>query len=310
VVAAVSRFPGRALIAAASSLVALAWRPLLPQRSALTEMHMIDVGQGDAIALRTARGRWVLFDAGRDWEGGDEGQRDVVPYLAARGGGGGGGTGLLVAFVLSHPHADHVGGAASTLRALTPTWYFDPGYAGGTTAYRTSLLEARSVGTVWRRVHPGDSLVVDEATITFLAPDSAWAESQHDPNLASSVARIRVGSVAMLLTGDAEAPEEQWLLQHYPGLLRADVLKVAHHGSRTSSSDTFLEAVQPRLALVSVGAGNMYRHPSPEVMQSLAAHGAIAMRTDLNGSVIVRTDGRSISVETRGESWELRDRPP
>jgi len=308
VVAAVSRFPGRALIAAGSSLVALAWRPLLPQHSALTELHMIDVGQGDAIALRTARGQWVLFDAGRDWEGGDEGQRDVVPYLAARAGAGG--SGVLVAFVLSHPHADHVGGAASTLRALRPTWYFDPGYAGGTTPYRTSLLEARAVGTVWRRVHPGDSLVVDEATITFLAPDSAWAESQHDPNLASSVARIRVGSVAMLLTGDAEAPEEQWLLLHYPGLLRADVLKVAHHGSRTSSSDAFLDAVQPRLALVSVGAGNMYRHPSPEVMQSLAAHGAIAMRTDLNGSVIVRTDGRIISVETRGESWELRDRQP
>jgi competence protein ComEC len=299
VVAAVSRFPGRALLTGVACLAAAVWRPLLPQRTSRTELHMLDVGQGDAIALHTARGRWVLFDAGRDWRGGDEGQRDVIPYLAARGG-------PLVAFVLSHPHSDHVGGAASTLRAFTPTWYFDPGYVGGTTPYRASLLEARHTHATWRRVHPGDSLVVDEAVITFLAPDSAWAESQHDPNLASSIVRIRIGDVAMLLTGDAEAPEERWLLAHQSPLLRADVLKVAHHGSSTSSTPEFLDAVRPRLALVSVGAGNMYHHPSPAVLQSLAAHGAITLRTDLHGTVVVRTDGREIEVEARGERWPLR----
>ena len=301
VVAAVSRFPGRALLAGFASITVLAWRPLVHGRAELTELHVLDVGQGDAIALRTTRGRWVLVDAGRDWLGGDEGQRNVIPYLAARGG-------PLVAFILSHPHADHVGGAASTLRALRPLWYFDPGYAGGTTPYRSSLTEVRSAGITWRRVHPGDSLVVDEATITFLAPDSAWAESQRDPNLASSVARIRVGDVSMLLTGDAEAPEEQWLVANQRALLRADVLKVAHHGSRTSSTSAFLEAVQPRIAVVSVGAGNMYHHPSAEVMQSLAAHGAITMRTDLSGTIVVRTDGRRIEVEAGGETWPLR--PP
>ena len=298
VVAAVSRFPARALLAGGACLASLAWRPFIPQRSPLTELHMIDVGQGDALALRTMRGHWVLFDAGRDWPGGDEGQRDVIPYIASRGG-------TLVAFVLSHPHSDHVGGAASALRALTPAWYFDPGYVGGTTPYRASLLEAQRRHTSWRRVHPGDSLVVDEATITFLAPDSAWAESQHDPNLASAVARVRVGDVTMLLTGDAEAPEERWLLAHESQWLRADVLKVAHHGSSTSSTAEFLETVQPRLALVSVGAGNMYHHPSPAIMESLAAHGALTLRTDRNGTVIVRTDGREIEIEANGERWTL-----
>jgi len=299
VVAAVSRFPGHALLAGAACLACLAWRPFLPQRTALTELHMIDVGQGDAVALRTMGGHWVLFDAGRDWPGGDEGQRDVIPYITARGG-------SLVAFVLSHPHSDHVGGAASALRALRPAWYFDPGYAGGTTPYRASLLEAQRMHTTWRRVHPGDSLVVDEATITFLAPDSAWAESQRDPNLASAVARVRVGDVAMLLTGDAEAPEERWILAHEMQFLRADVLKVAHHGSSTSSTAEFLEAVRPRLALVSVGAGNMYHHPSPSVMESLAAHGALTLRTDRVGTVVVRTDGHAIEVEAGGERWPLR----
>ena len=81
---------------------------------------------------------------------------------------------------------------------------------------------------------------------------------------------------------------------------------MAHHGSSTSSTDAFLDAVQPRLALVSVGAGNMYGHPSPAVLRSLATHGAITMRTDVNGTVIVRTDGRAIDIEAAGEHWQLK----
>lgn len=297
-IAAVSRFPGRALVACAACVAALGWRPLLPYGRGMTELHMIDVGQGDAIALRTARGRWVLFDAGGEWRGGDQGRRNVVPYIARRGG-------PLVAFVLSHPHADHVGGATSTLRALRPSTYFDPGYAGGTTPYRASLAEAQRLRTQWRRVHPRDSIVVDEVTITFLAPDSAWAGAQRDPNLASTVARVRVGGVAMLLTGDAEAAEERWLVEHFPEVLRADVLKVAHHGSATSSVGPFLEAVRPRLALVSVGAGNLYGHPKASVLRSLAAHGAVTLRTDRDGTIVVRTDGSRIEVEAAGDRWTL-----
>ncbi|HJQ19157.1 MAG TPA: DNA internalization-related competence protein ComEC/Rec2 [Gemmatimonadaceae bacterium] len=298
VVAIVSRFPGRALVASAGCCACLAWRPLIASGSGTTELHMIDVGQGDAIALRTARGRWVLFDAGGEWRGGDEGKRDVVPYVSRRGG-------AVVAFVLSHPHADHVGGAASVLHALRPRVYLDPGYAGGTTPYRASLLEAQRSHIRWSRIHPGDSLVVDEATITFLAPDSAWAEAQGDPNLASTVARVRVGDVTMLLTGDAEAPEERWLLAHAADRLRADILKVAHHGSNTSTTQAFLDSVRPRLALVSVGTGNIYGHPSAAVLRSLAAHGAVSLRTDHNGTIVVRTDGTHVDVEVAGERWPI-----
>lgn len=302
VLACVSRFPARALLAGVGCLVVLAWRPLLPVRAGVTELHMLDVGQGDAIAVRTARGRWVLFDAGRDWKSGDEGQRNVVPYLSARGGD-------LVAFVMSHPHSDHVGGAASTLRALKPRWYFDPGFAGGSSSYRASLLEAQRNRTAWRRVRPGDSLVVDEVVVSFLAPDSVWADSLRDPNDASAVARVRVGDIAMLMTGDAEAAEERWLVAHRSAALRADVLKVGHHGSNTSSTPEFLDAIRPTLALVSVGAGNMYGHPSPQTIHSLAARGTVTLRTDRLGTIIVRTDGRTIEVEAGGEKWPVRRTP-
>jgi len=298
VVACVSRFPARALLACVAALALLAWLPVLPARAGRTELHMIDVGQGDALALRTPRGRWVLFDAGRVWAGGDAGRATVVPYIRRRGGD-------VVAFVLSHPHADHVGGAASVLRALRPHHYWDAAFAGGSAPYRASLELARSLGTEWRRVHPGDSLVVDGVRVRFLAPDSAWTVALRDPNEASTVALVSYGAVRFLLVGDAERGEEEWLLRHARAELRADVLKVGHHGSRTSSSARFLAAVRPRVALVSVGLGNGYGHPGAGVMRALAAGGADVVRSDLAGSAVVRTDGRDITIEANGVEWAV-----
>jgi competence protein ComEC len=109
----------------------------------------------------------------------------------------------------------------------------------------------------------------------------------------------------MLLVGDAERPEEDWLLARDSTALRADILKVGHHGSGTSSSDRFLDAVRPRLALVSVGAGNSYHLPTPAIMRALAAHGAEVLRTDHLGGIVVRTDGHRIQVDAAGDRWEL-----
>jgi competence protein ComEC len=290
VVACVARRPGRALVVAAAAASVMVVEPLLPRRARLTELHMIDVGQGDALAIRTRAGRWIVVDAGRSWRGGDAGAATVVPYLAHRGG-------AVAAFVLSHPHADHVGGAAALLDALHPAVFVDPGYVGTTPPYLAVLAAARRDGIPWQRVHPGDSLVVDEVVMTLLAPDSTWAASLDDANLASTVAMVRIGAVRILLTGDAEGPEEEWLLEHATTALAADVLKVGHHGSRTSTTPRFLAAVRPRVALVSVGAQNEYGHPSADVLAALAASGARVFRTDRMGSVVVRTDGRMLLVE-------------
>ncbi len=298
IAACISRDPARPIAAGVGIVAILAWLPALPPVRGEVELHMIDVGQGDALALRTPAGRWVLFDAGRVWTGGDAGRSTVIPYLRRRGG-------PVEAFVLSHPHDDHVGGAPSVLGALRPRLYLDAAYAGASDAYRASLAIAARRGIAWRRVQPGDSMVVDAVILRVLAPDSAWTAGLADANDASAVVLVQYGSIRFLLTGDAEAREEAWLVRAAGADLRADVLKVAHHGSRTSTSAAFLDAVNPRLALISVGAGNRYGHPGARVLEDLADAGALVVRTDRSGSIVVRTDGRSLTLVVEGESWPL-----
>ena len=299
VVACVSRYPSRPVVTAVGALALMVFVPAIPLgRTGGVELHVLDVGQGDAILLRTDAGKWVLFDAGPAWNGSDAGRRVVIPYVLRRGG-------SLAAFVLSHPHSDHVGGAASVLSAMRPRSYWDAAFAGGAETYIGSLAAARKEGIDWHRVHPGDSIRIDGVTISFLAPDSVWTVGLRDPNLASTIALVRYGMVRFLLVGDAERAEEDWLLARHPTELRADVLKVGHHGSSTSSSDEFLAAVHPGLAVISVGAGNKYGHPSGDVIRALARVGAEILRTDEAGTIVVRSDGVRIEVEAKGEKWEL-----
>ena len=298
--AMIQRDPATPLLGAAASGVLLMWCTLLPARgSGQLELHLLDVGQGDAIALRTPHGDWVIVDAGGGAPGVDHGKRTLLPYIRRLGG-------SVRAFILSHPHLDHVGGAPALIGTMRPSRYFDGAFAGGTPAYRASLESAAVRGVSWGRVHPGDTVHVDGVTLRFLAPDSAWTAQLTDANLASTIVRVEYGQHAMLLVGDAELPEEQWLLDHTPvEWLRADVLKVAHHGSKTSSGPAFLDAVAPTVALISVGRGNRYGHPSPSVLDELAARQITVVRTDLAGTAVVRSDGRNLTISTAARSWLL-----
>ena len=299
ITAASARFSARPSAFAALALGGALWYPLIPLATRReVELHMLDVGQGDALALRTTRGNWILFDAGRAWRTGDAGRAVIIPYLARRGG-------KLAAFVLSHPHNDHVGGAATILRALRPRGFHDPGFVAPTGSYAEALADAARSGTPWHRIGPGDSLVVDGLVVNFLAPDSAWASRLTDPNEASAIALVRFGAVRFLLAGDAEKELEQWLVENDSMNLRADVLKVAHHGSSTSTTERFLAAARPRVALISVGRDNSYRHPSPAVESRLARSGAEIYRTDRLGTVVVATDGNRIRVRARDGEWEI-----
>ncbi len=301
VAACIAPFPARPSIVALGALAAAVWMPGTAGAPGVLELHAIDVGQGDAIALRTPRGRWILVDAGPAWRGGDAGRRAVIPYLRRRGG-------ELNEFILSHPHTDHVGGASTVIRALHPRAYLDGAFAGGSDAYAASLRAARTSGVQWHRVHPGDSSVIDGVVLRILAPDSAWMSALEDPNNASIVLLVRYGAVRFLLMGDAERAEETWLLAHDADVLHADVLKVGHHGSTTSSTPEFLDVVRPRVAVVSVGAGNHYGHPNTAVMRSLAAHGAVVLRTDRVGTIVARSDGHWLDLRVGGDEWRVPSR--
>jgi competence protein ComEC len=295
-VAAVGRWPQRPTAIALGTLALASWWPLLPGMRGRLELHVIDVGQGDALALRTPRGRWILMDAGGAWRTGDAGASIVLPYLRRRGG-------EVALLGLSHPHADHIGGAATLIERSGVATVWDAAYISGSSVYRDMLASAKAHDASWRRVAAGDSIEVDGVGLRVLAPDSAWMATLNDPNEASLVLRVTYGRVRMLLTGDAERAEEGWLLSHYGNALRADVLKVAHHGSSTSSTADFLDAVRPRIALVSVGAGNVYGHPSNEVLRMLDARGAHVLRTDDDGTIVVSTDGTEMALEADGHRW-------
>lgn len=300
--ATAARRAGPWLRLAAAALAAAVWLPAMGVSPGVLELHMLDVGQGDAFALRTPRGRWVLIDAGPSWDGGDAGRRTVVPYVQRRGG-------AVALMVLSHAHEDHVGGAASVITALAPRQWWEPAFVTSSTGYRRALVAWRASGQPWRRVRPGQRWQLDGVTIDVLAPDSSWTAAQHDANETSVVLRVSYGRRRFLFMGDAEGDEEAWLLARLPAeALRSDVLKLGHHGSRTSSGAAFVRAVAPLVGLVSVGAGNRYRHPSPEVLERFAALQVPLLRSDREGAVVLSTNGRWLDAVARGDRWRIPER--
>jgi len=287
-----------ATLAAASALC------LWPPRATATDLvvTVIDVGQADAILVRTPRGHAFLIDAGGRLERGgtlgttssaqDVGERIVVPFLVRAG------VHRLDAVLLSHPHGDHAGGLAPVLRALGATTLADSGqnYAGH--AYRDALAVAHARGTAVRVTRGGDVWHTDDGvTFRFFGPTlPLLANTRSDINSNSLVFRLEYGRFNMLFTGDAGAETEQRLLASGENL-RADVLKVGHHGSAYGTSAAFLDAVAPRAAIISVGRNNLFGHPAPETLAELADHGIHVLRTDRDGAITIHSDGRTFQSE-------------
>lgn len=295
-----SRYWGTPALLCALALSSALWWPVVRPPGDRLEIHMIDVGQGDAIALRTPRWRWILVDAGDQWRETDVGERIVAPYLRRRGG-------SIAAFILSHPHADHIGGAASILRKLPVAFVWDGGFPQPSAVYDDVLSEAHRRRVTWRAARVGAPVEIDGVTLTVLSPDSAEIANAPDANAASVVVMAEYRGVRVLLTGDAERDVEGRLVKRLGAGLRADVLKVGHHGSSTSTTPQLLDAVQPRVALVSVGAGNRYGHPSPDVLRGLQARGTHVLRTDDAGSVVISIDGGpELQVTTADSRWMLQ----
>ena len=300
-VAAAGRWPTRPLLLAACAGACATWRPALVPWSRPLEVHVLDVGQGDALAIRSPRGRWFLMDAGGAWTSGDAGGTVVWPHLRRIGGD-------VVHLALSHPHLDHIGGAATLLARAGIDTVWDGAFVSTSSAYRDVLRATQSHHAAWRRVVAGDSISFDGVRIDVLAPRRGWVDSLTNPNEASVILRLRYGDASLLLMGDAESGEEAWLVETYGSALRSDILKVGHHGSSTSSSDVLLGLVQPRVGIISVGTGNTYGHPTSSVLRKLDSLGIQVLRTDDDGTIVVSTDGRWIDVSVEGAHWRYDTR--
>ncbi|WP_432979066.1 DNA internalization-related competence protein ComEC/Rec2 [Dactylosporangium sp. CA-233914] len=233
-----------------------------------------DVGQGDALAVAAGPGAAIVVDAGPE--------PDLVDGCLRRLG-----VRRVPLLVVSHFHVDHVGGLDGVLRGRQVDRLLVPDFAEPAAA-RGSVL---SHGVPRVAAGAGSGLDVGGVRIDVLAPVRPVTGTRSDPNNNSLVLAVRTGGVRVLLTGDAETEEQLSLLAaDDPGLLRADVMKVAHHGS-AYQDEGFLQAVAPRIALVSVGAGNDYGHPSAVLLARLARGGARVMRTDQQGDLAVLLDG-------------------
>lgn len=304
--------PARALAPAALAGFLLLAGPsaarLRPSGNAL--LCTLAVGQGDAAVLRTPGRRWIVFDGGPAAAAG-AGRESLASGLRRRG------ARSVALAVLSHPDEDHLAGLGPVVEELPVGALLDSGDALPRSGYARLLAALDERGVAWIEGRAGARVRVDGVDLLVLAPPGADGSrpggeprvpgaapgSGSGANATSLVVRVAIGAFRYLNPGDATRVEEEGLLGAWPAeSLRADLLKVGHHGSRTSSSGEWLRAVRPALAVVSAGADNRYGHPHPEVLRRLADAGVPEVwRTDHDGTLCVEVapDGR---WRKRGES--------
>ncbi len=286
---------------AAAALIVASGLVLWPPRDAPARLTVtvLDVGQADAIVVQTPLGHTILVDAGGRLERAAQldgsaaervGERTVVPFLLRHG------IHAVDAVVISHPHGDHAGGVAPVLRRLRVAEVADGGQRYGGHAYLDAIQTARTqrVPVIYPRA-AAQWRTDDGVMLRFIGPSLPFIGGRNAINSNSIAFVLQYRRFRMLFTGDAGSESEARFLTERIDL-RADVLKVGHHGSAYGSSPTFVAAVAPKYAIISVGRHNLFGHPAPSTLATLRRFGARIYRTDENGAVTIVSDGTTETV--------------
>ena len=259
-------------------------------KPAEVEVHFIDVHQGDCALLITPNGHAMMFDTGGVREHTfDIGSRVDIPYLYHYG------ITKLDYIFLSHAHEDHTAGAGSIIKKIQVDKIITAGESKSVYATSMAISESAPELNVLRKAIEGEIFDIDGVKVEVIyAPD---VNDNLTGNEVSNVYKVTFKNVTFLFTGDLIKENEQIILNERKNI-KSTLLKVGHHGSKTSSSKEFIEAVQPQFAVFCVGANNTFGHPRAEVIELIKSVGAEIYRTDKNGAIIFRTDGNKISVKT------------
>ena len=246
------------------------------------EVNFIDVGQADS-ALIECDGETMMIDGGNVAD-----SNVVAAYLKKED------VTELNYVVCSHAHEDHVGGLSGALSVTKADNIYAPKTETNTKAYKNFKKKAEEQNVEIKHPNIGDEIQLGSSTVEFLGPVD---ENGKDLNSTSIVLKITYGNTSFLFTGDAESDEEEEILNSGADL-KSTVLKVGHHGSRTSTSYPFLREVMPQYAVISVEKGNSYGHPNEETLSKLSDAGVEVYRTDESGDIVMTSDGNNISITT------------
>jgi len=270
------------------------------------QVHFIDVGQGDAIFITSSTNQAILIDAGDK-----PSSKTVIDYLRDHN------VKKLDILIASHPDSDHIGGMAGVIEGFPIALYLDSGVEKPTQISRNLNLLVKEKGISHKIAKAGQNYDLgDGASLIILFPSEPLIGKVKQGtvwNANSIVVKLTYKNVSFLLPGDAEeATEERLLKEQGAGVLSSTVLKVAHHGSKYATTQEFLDAVNPKTAVISVGGGNSYGHPAKETLKRLKDKGVATYRTDHNGNVIIKTDGDTLEVvvQKQGKTESIQARAP
>lgn len=247
------------------------------------KVHFIDVGQGDGIYIKAPNGEDIVIDAG------NKDGSDVVAYLKKQK------VDDIEVMISTHPDADHVGGLDEVLKAYKVESVYAPKISHTTQAYKDFLTAVKREGLQINAAIAGKTLNIKNVKAVFVAPVKSYSKS--DLNNWSAVLHLTYNNNSFLFTGDTELKSEVDMVAS-KRTLKADVLKIGHHGAKETTNTAFLNAVKPKYAVISVGKKNSYGHPTSPVLSRLKQVKATVYRTDQKGHIIVSTDGKKISVKT------------